>query len=1149
MRNKLNCSIIVFCFLQFACKQEKQQQNSFDFKPPKVVEAKTSRILLENRPPPKVVRVSGVKKTVAGKPEIVQLKSNVFPAIAERIIPAGAPKLIIPGGGGFEPPRVVPAIDSPFAAGPPETIILRDIYIKENNPESFSSIKAMHGLNSNEVSSLCQDRNGNLWIGAWWGGVSKYDGRSLTNYSNAQGLSSDIVNSIFEDRSGSIWICTINAGVNKFDGRNITHYSTKEGLSNNYVFNMIQDKNGDIWLATLNGLNRYDGRSFTQYTTAQGLPSNDIRSMLEDSKGNLWFGTKGGLVRFDGHTFQNYTSALDLNKDTEVVSILEDSEGDIWFATNIGLFKYDGRYISLFTRKSGLSSNSISTITKDKNNNLWLGTPDAGANRYDGKSFTHLGAAQGLSNDCVTAILQDKYGNIWLATTAGVCKYDGKLFSHVVPLRQEEIEVVFADSRGNVWIGTGAGNCLNKYDGSTIARYTTAEGIIDTRINYILEDKSGNIWFATRSGIDKYDGTSFTHYTTENGLIDNLAFAIVEDKNGTLWFGTDQGLSKFDGKSFTNYSVVQGLNCRTIYSMTMDRQGNLWIGTSDKGVCTFDGTSFTHYDPAHSISHPLVIGIMEDKNNNIWFCTSMGVNKFDGKCFTWYTTEQGLSNNIAKNVLEDKKGNIWVGTINGINRLIPPTAPSDTLKNGGSFFKKYTESEGFSGGGTYENSITQNSRGDIWIGANDRLTNYHPEGEVPDTIPPSIQLTGIALFDENINWSEVDRKKGGTVILKNDTKLKNFNFSGLSPWYNQPEHLQLDHNSNYIKFQFIGITTNRPKEVRYQYILEGLDEKWSVITDQPTATYSNLPHGKFTFKVKAANSEGYWSKELKYSLIILPPWWFTWWAYLIYVLGIVTTIWMYTWYRSRWLKAENRLLEEKVADRTIELEESVEERYRLSKKIESQQALLNERLRISRELHDDIGSTLGSISIYSEVAKKRTEKNENPNEVLSKIGFASRELIDKMSDIVWSLNPGNENFEQLQNRMQAFAAMILIPRNILYDFIADEELVKMQLTSEQSKNILLTFKEALYNMVKYANCKKASIALRLQKNDLMLTIQDDGKGFDISRTNGYEFVSAGEYVGGNGIKNMYKRAEDIKATLCIHSKMNEGTTVQLTVPL
>lgn len=225
------------------------------------------------------------------------------------------------------------------------------------------------------------------------------------------------------------------------------------------------------------------------------------------------------------------------------------------------------------------------------------------------------------------------------------------------------------------------------------------------------------------------------------------------------------------------------------------------------------------------------------------------------------------------------------------------------------------------------------------------------------------------------------------------------------------------------------------------------------------------------------------------------------------------------------------------------------ERYELSKKVESQQALLNERLRISRELHDDIGSTLGSISIYSEVAKKRTEKNENTNEVLSKIGFTSRELIDKMSDIVWSLNPSNEGFEQLQNRMMAFAAMMLAPRNIQYDFMMKEALKKLQFTGEQRKNIFLIFKEALYNIVKYADCKTVSIKLIEQNSDLIMIIQDDGKGFDVSQTNLSEALPPGEYLGGNGIQNMHARADVMNAILCIHSKISEGTTIQLTVHL
>jgi hypothetical protein len=264
------------------------------------------------------------------------------------------------------------------------------------------------------------------------------------------------------------------------------------------------------------------------------------------------------------------------------------------------------------------------------------------------------------------------------------------------------------------------------------------------------------------------------------------------------------------------------------------------------------------------------------------------------------------------------------------------------------------------------------------------------------------------LFNETINWLEAENKKDSTIILNNGTSLKNFNFSSLTPWYNQPINLQLNYDNNYLSFHFIGITTHRSKEIRYQYMLKGLDKNWSNLTDQPLATYSILPPGKYTFKVKAVNSEGHWSRELNYPFVILPPWWLTWWAYLCYATFFCMMIWMLSWYRSRQLKEENIRLEKNVNKRTIELEHSLAERYQLIKKVESQEALLKERLRISRELHDDIGSTLSSISIYSEVAKKRTEKKENTNEVLSKIGHASRELIDKMSDIVWSLNPITE---------------------------------------------------------------------------------------------------------------------------------------------
>jgi two-component system sensor histidine kinase UhpB len=214
--------------------------------------------------------------------------------------------------------------------------------------------------------------------------------------------------------------------------------------------------------------------------------------------------------------------------------------------------------------------------------------------------------------------------------------------------------------------------------------------------------------------------------------------------------------------------------------------------------------------------------------------------------------------------------------------------------------------------------------------------------------------------------------------------------------------------------------------------------------------------------------------------------------------------------------------------------------FRKRKKLEGQQALSSERLRISRELHDDIGSTLGSIAVYSDVAKNRSVKNENPVEVLSKIGTASRDLIEKMSDIVWSLNPDNETFEQLQIRMQGFAAMILTPRGIAIEFKTGDELKTLQLSNEQRKNIFLIYKEALHNIVKYADCKNVFISLTKPGSNLLLTVKDNGKGFDQENIAAYN---------GHGLKNMKARSDEINGVLSLISQINEGTTIELSLTL
>jgi class 3 adenylate cyclase len=322
------------------------------------------------------------------------------------------------------------------------------------------------------------------------------------------------------------------------------------------------------------------------------------------------------------------------------------------------------------------------------------------------------------------------------------------------------------------------------------------------------------------------------------------------------------------------------------------------------------------------------LSILEDKSGNLWFGTyGGGVSKYDGTTFTHFTEKEGLSNNFVNGILEDKYGNLWFGTRFGLSKLTPSKlveindkVKSNNIKEEDVFFKNYSYDDGFYGLHCIGNSIYQTKDGTIWIGANERLTAYHPpKADVPHTTAPNIQLTGLGLFNENIAWTHLQSKKDSTLTLGNGVKVGDFEFDGITKWYGLPEDLSLAYNNNYLNFSFIGITMMQPKKVKYQYKLEGIDDNWSALTHRTEAPYGNLPHGSYTFKVKAMNSEGYWSNEIDYSFVIRPPWWETWWFRTLVVMLIIGSIWYYIKWRERKLVADKEKLEHTVEIRTAEV--------------------------------------------------------------------------------------------------------------------------------------------------------------------------------------------------------------------------------------
>ena len=311
------------------------------------------------------------------------------------------------------------------------------------------------------VLSITEDKTGNLWFGTEGGGVSRYDGKTFTNYTTTQGLASNVVLSITEDKTGNIWFGTYVGGVSRYDGKTFTNYTTAQGLANNTIWSITEDKTGNLWFGTYGGgVSRYDGKTFTNYTTAQGLAHNVVWNITEDKTGNLWFGTNGGGVsRYDGKTFMNYTTT------------------------------------------QGLANNVVLSITEDKTGNLWFGTYGGGVSRYDGKTFTNYTKNQGLPDDVVTQVVMDKNGkNIVIATNFGVCR--GVSFTPKIPYQNIKKTLPFQNNLSNEELKTYYDLVLETYNSST--GYPIKD--VNVGQNCLFHDSKGVYWAGTGS-----DATALVH--------------------------------------------------------------------------------------------------------------------------------------------------------------------------------------------------------------------------------------------------------------------------------------------------------------------------------------------------------------------------------------------------------------------------------------------------------------------------------------------------------------------------------------------------------------------------------------------------------------------------------------------------------------
>jgi ligand-binding sensor domain-containing protein/DNA-binding CsgD family transcriptional regulator len=819
----------------------------------------------------------------------------------------------------------------------------------QNEDVSFIHLGRNDGLSATIVYDILQDRNGFMWF-ATENGLNRFDGYDFTVFrhdpADPASISHSAVLKLYEDRDGTIWASTLNGGLNRYDPRRGEFRSYRhvpdraDSLSNNIVGPILEDRDGAFWIGTDNGLDRLDRTSgkFTRFPLATDRPGagNHVHDICQDSEGVLWIGTfGGGLIRMDRGTgrFSYFrhdpADPASLSSDF-LYRVHEDKEGNFWVCTQAGLNRFDrrsGRFTRITIQPAGrgpAADSQFYALHESRNGLLWFGTSE-GLVCMDGRSgaaTTYRNDpfdAKSLGADQVLSVYEDRSGILWIgAGNSGIDRFNPnrKKFSHyrAIPgkadsLGSNSIHAFWEDPGRVLWIGTRDGLDRLERGKNAFSHFGYAAGppgsLGKTNVHCLLGDRSGNLWLGTDGkGLARFDRgsgrvTPFRHDPGDPGSISSdRILALCEDKDGSLWIGTyGGGLNRMDadakGARFTRYQFDEkdpgSLSDNIVRAILEDSRGTLWIGTYGGGLDRFDRATgkFAHYrhdaaDPA-SLSDDYVYCIHGDTEGAIWVGTlGGGLNKLNREqgTFTHFTQADGLAGNQVLGILEDGSGNLWLMTSEGLSRFSPQAKQ----------FRNYDASDGIQGKGFFSGAVYANQGGEMFIGGANGFNVFSPQNITDNTFVPPLWITSFK-------------------ILNKEAKLP-------QPIWETRE-IVLHPRDQLFSFEFAALDYAAPEKNRYAYKLEGLTDDW-IFTDakRRLASFSLLPPGRYVFRVKASNSDGFWNgKDVSLVIRMRGPWWRSWWFLLLMVL--LLSVLLYQWQRSHIRRVAAKIRTEAAMDEML----------------------------------------------------------------------------------------------------------------------------------------------------------------------------------------------------------------------------------------
>ncbi len=973
------------------------------------------------------------------------------------------------------------------------------------------------------------------------------------------------------------------------------HINTHNGLMYGTINKMAQDSNGFIWIAGEEGLQRYDGYSFTDYFHNPHQPNNTIpqgklMSLAIDEKNRLWLGSfSDGFGLFDPYynKAKNYRYSLQSNLTKGSIGFR-----DFLFVNNStfaagtdGLVKLvsDSFKKNITPSNSALQGGLTGHIEKDKNGNFWIGTVSGLNflsadekhlyNHTNNKSITAF--SSNVLNDNIgnkSAICQlfiDAKNNLWISTwQPGLYRYniDSNRLQKIDLHQQNKYvfdNIVFAfeqDNEGNIWLGT-SNNGLYKfnYNNSSFSHYkhdaNDAQSLATNAVTALLKDKNGNILVAGKNVISIFNPSwNLISTLIEKKPLAVTAAMVAADK--TLWAADIEWLYHFTPKLslISKYHHQKNTSSTTffgnVWGLKESANGKEIFIRREDGISIFNKESNTvdDYRDIKLLANNPVTDVIELADGNFYLCrwwwssnlvfvnrkkrTAIEIAVSDTKEYNGYEICGTIKKDSNNWYLLSKNGLMLLNTITGKVVMNDSNFKSGTAVLFNNKFYSVTSSDGLKvydiatkkiqSIGKYDGipsnatkSIVHEGNGIFWIAtssglvkwnsSNNSFTRFAEEEGIDNTEISGSTLCAAA--NGKIVFGNGNLYALNTALIANKCPSKPIITSCLAgDSILTPAQLNnkinISYNNNILQVKFASIHNGNSK-INYQYMLEGYDEDWKDGSLR-FVNFTNLPYGNFTFKVRVAGDNGVWSKDVtSLQLHVSQAFYKAWWFYAGIALIVITTIFFY--YRSR----INRILE-----------------------------LQKLRNTISRDLHDEVGSTLSSISILSASVVNNLEREPvKAKEWIQQIGLYAQHMLNVMDDIVWSINPSMDDFENVVVRMREFAYALTEAADIQLNFDYEKTLSKTALPMLYKRNLYLIFKEAVNNAIKHAACTQITVQLYKQNNNISLVIKDNGKGFDSKKQ-----------VNRNGIKNIQNRAEEMGSKIQIQSTAN-GTEIFMFIGL